>query len=654
MSYRQGSFVGRQQSAKRRGFGLIDVILAVGASAVIYAGMAQLQNDQRMSASAVTTAHQLAMVSEAAKAYVKKNYIKLTSLVPTNSVVEIPLTGSQNWGGIGDVQYGGGLLSSSFNPTLPNGQTIHFLARHVSSYGNIPDHLESMLVTSGVPMSDRQVGMAMNVMEGNGGGVMTRPPMGIPANVIQGSFGSWSQPIGTWSASGVPITSGHIAYAMDNIGSPLSDYLDRYNTGNPEANRMHTSIDFNGNDANNMNNLDTQTVSNSRSDNVQFNTLLTGNQNNRITNVSNAVGFKEGANFCSSNTYGCGVSISDDGGFYDYNDYWITLSNPTSSANRGLHLADNGNSGGNLWADGNGRFNGRVGVEGLDPNNVPSGWGGGIRTIDVVASATVAATINGDVNNLGAVMNNGGFRVGDHLDAWNAYAGNVKASMSNNGDIYAANRLGSGGYHPGQGDPYGWRGGLSTFDIVAHGTGAFGVDNNGNANVLIGTYDNGRHNGDITASERVRGQVLHPTYIATQGWGCSGVAYGDFGNRNQYTLSNGDIATDNHGSLMSCVDGTWRYAGGKQFSNMTVGRRCGTWSGYNPTSQPHLEILEIHAGHKGATAVGRVNGGEISYISWSGNNSRVSQTMTLMVPPYGNWSITDTNRVDDVCQTEYE
>mgnify|MGYP001482467919 CR=1 FL=1 len=234
---------------RRRGFGLIDVLLAIGASSLVYVGMAQIQNDQRQNQSAITTAHQLQMISSAAKTYIKKNYTKLLTVIPNNNVVEVPLIGNPNWNGLGDVQYGGGLISSNFEPSLPNGQEAHLLIRHIPAVGNIPEHLESMLVTTGSAMNDRQVGVTMNAMEGSGGGMMQRPPLGTPGNVIQGSFGSWSQPIGSWASAGVPLTSGHVAYALESLGAPISDYLNRYNTGDPEANRLHTHIDFNGNNA---------------------------------------------------------------------------------------------------------------------------------------------------------------------------------------------------------------------------------------------------------------------------------------------------------------------------------------------------------------------------------------------------------------------
>ena len=642
----------------RRGFGLIDVLLAVAASSLVYAGMAQFQNDQRLSASAVSTAHQLATVSDAAKSYIKKNYVKLNTLIPANSVKEIPLVGNPNWNGIGDVQYGGGLISMGFNPILPNGQEIHLITHHLSAVGNIPEHFESMLVTTGAPMSDRQVGVAMNAMEGNGGGMMKRPPTGIPGNIIQGSFGSWSQPISTWASAGVPLTYGHVIYAMDTIGSPISDYLNRYNTGDPEANRLHAHIDFNGNNADNMNNLDVQSINNTRADSIKINTAFDGNTNLRITNVGNSVSFKNGLNLCENNTVGCGISVSDDGGFYDYNDRWITLTNAFEAT--GLHLSGSNNGSGNLWADGYGKFQGVLGSAGFDPQDLPTlaaggKWQGGLHTRDVLAAATIATSMDDSANNLSNIVNRRGFILGNHLDAWDENVGHTAAAMRSNGDIYASGKIGTGSYQPGQGDPQGWAGGLSTWDVTSHGTIAAGVDDNGVANVIVGSWSNGQHKGVVTASERIMGQVLHPTYIANQGDSCSGVAYGDFGNRNQYTLSNGDFATDSHGSMMSCVDGTWQYAGGQQFSRV-YSSGCQQWggSGSNNTNRTHIAIMQINADHKGASASIMVNGLQTAYIDSTDNQNRVSQTVTVVLPPYSHWEATNLNRVNAICVTEME
>lgn len=621
----------------RAGWALIDTLLAVGLSAIMASDMALSISDIRQRQVALSMADAVNTIAPITQRYIEQNYQTLTSIIGVGSTQEVPLYNNQGWNGIGDVATSSA-LPSGWVPRLLSGQSVRFYVKHVPALGLKPEHLVGLLMTvGGNPLTDKQAGVAALSLKGMGGGVMRHRYGSNNPNTLIGLSGAWSQTASDWP--GALLSYGHVGVLVNGATGTIQPYLNRYNIGNSEANRLHTSVDVNGNDLNNVR-------------------AMTGVNAMRITGTGGAVNFHGGINTCLDNQTGCGISISDDGGFYDYNDCWITLT--SAYGGKGLHLSGSNNGSGNLWADGWGKFGGRLASFGFDPNDLPTltsggGWGGGLRTLDVVAEATIAAT-HGGANNLAAVMNNAGFRLGDHLDAWNYDTGHTVAAMRSNGDIYADRRIGSLGYQPGQGDPSGWGGGLSTWDVVSHGSIAAGVDNEGNANVFLGGWsENDKYShGNIKASERVQGQVLRPTYIATQGQSCSGVSYGEFGNHYQYNLMNGDIATDSHGSLMSCVDGTWQYAGGKQFSNMIWQHRCGTWSGYNPTSQSRLEILEIHAGHKGATAGGFVNGSEVAYVEWSGNKGRVSQTMTFIVPPYSNWHVEGWRRVDDVCQTEFE
>ncbi len=92
----------------------------------------------------------------------------------------------------------------------------------------------------------------------------------------------------------------------------------------------------------------------------------------------------------------------------------------------------------------------RLSTNGLDPNDLPSGWSGGLRTNDVYAAGTVGAGSGGAVN---AYMNSSGniyasndVNVGHQVNAQYVWAsGNLNSNyIHSNGNIDADGRLNAG------------------------------------------------------------------------------------------------------------------------------------------------------------------------------------------------------------------
>lgn len=81
------------------------------------------------------------------------------------------------------------------------------------------------------------------------------------------------------------------------------------------------------------------------------------------------------------------------------------------------------------------KFGGRIATSGLNPNDLPSGWAGGVRTYDLYASGTIGAGTGKTVN---AYMNSAG----------NIFAsGNLTAGMiKSNGTIESVGRIKVGEY----------------------------------------------------------------------------------------------------------------------------------------------------------------------------------------------------------------
>jgi len=569
---------------RKRGFSLIDVMLALTASTVMLAGLAQLQGDLRQSQTSQTVAHQLTMVSEAARSYLNQNNLKLSNgIVPVGSAIEVPLVADSTWQGIGDLQTGGGLLSQSFQPVLPNGQVIHLLVRNIPVNGLVPQHLEAMIVTSGPPLNDRQVGLAMNAMEGNGGGIMARP-IGGNTSVIQGSFGSWAEPISSWASAGVPLTYGHVAYTMNTIGSPISDYLNRYNTGNPEANRMHTDIDFNNNNANNVNTLDTQNIKNANGNSVHFESLLSGTSTENQTgySVDNSVQFQDGAILCTNDRTGCGIQISDDGGFYDLNDSWITFVNPTGGGNAGLYL-----KGSNLAVDKDVSIQGSLGVNGKSAEGgYPSGMSPGIHSGNIYSEGEVATGYNGSI---GSYLNANGDIYGSdwltmgrgvHVQNGPLYtdSGDI---YSNNGSVYTQNGnvfTNGGAVYTNRGDVFTNSGSLYTQQGNVYTRQGDVLSQNGNIYT---------QNGYVYASQYIAGQTLRSYYIANPGDSCNISISG-------YAVQWGDLAKDSSGNVLACANGIWTAQ--NSFTHINTYERL--YSGTNNTGNAQFITARWHTdGH---------------------------------------------------------
>lgn len=334
---------------RRRGWALMDTLISIGFAAFMTSSMGVAMTDIERREISMTFATHINEISPIATRYLDANYQTLYSLIPLNTALEIPLYNRPNWQTIGDVASSSSSLPASWTPTLPYGQSLHFLVRHTTAQINNPEHLEGILVTSGgSAMSDRNAGLTALFLSGFGGSIMRRSygagPTAAIAGNINGLAASWTQSPMLWNSSGIPITYGHVAVYLSGNVQPLSTFLNRYNIGNPEANRMHASVDVNANDLNNIRSTDTEYIKNSRTDNIQVQNTLSGTNTLRLTGSALAINMHGGENLCIDNVSGCGLSIGEAGGIYDFGDQWVTVE--SSNPQNGLNVE------GNLKADG--------------------------------------------------------------------------------------------------------------------------------------------------------------------------------------------------------------------------------------------------------------------------------------------------------------
>lgn len=338
---RSGAYSLRVKHAARRGYALVDTMLALTIGSIMFSDIVIAQSDLQARNQAMSIARALSDVEKPVRAYIDQNYQSLMTIVPVNTTIAVPWRNDQNWQGIGDV-VSSSILPTTWSPSLPMNQTMQLLVRHVAATSRSPEHLASMVIASGGnPMTDRQVGIAMStVTSGMAGGILKNSHGGTKSS-IQGLSGAWKEDVSQWTG-GTPLTYGHVGLYLNAVQS-TAPYLNRYNIGNTESNRLHTSVDVNSNDL----------------DNIR---TLTGVNTMRISSTPYAVNALGGINTCLNNAAGCGVSISDDGGFYDENDGWITLK---VSGGLGLHIE--GPRG--LLVDNNGEFGGGLATNGNTANS---------------------------------------------------------------------------------------------------------------------------------------------------------------------------------------------------------------------------------------------------------------------------------------------
>ncbi|WP_199533728.1 type II secretion system protein [Pluralibacter gergoviae] len=199
-----------------------------------------------------------------------------------------------------------------------------------------------------------------------------------------------------------------------------------------------------------------------------------------------------GGQVIAHNGYGDRIALGGDNGG---NDYEIGLSSAKPLTIYSPNAAGYTTV---LQVDRNTVIQQRLATNGMNPNDLPSGWAGGIRTADIYAAGTVGAGNGGSVN---AYMNSSG----DMNASRNIYAGN---------DINVGHQVNS---------QYVWASG------------------NLNSNYI-------HSNGNIDADKRVNaGEYVYINGQANIGWGCS---------------PNGLIGRDGSGEILYCKDGLWKKSTG--------------------------------------------------------------------------------------------
>lgn len=250
---------------------------------------------------------------------------------------------------------------------------------------------------------------------------------------------------------------------------------------------------------------------------------MTGSLNMGANDITNAKGItgsgdlNMGGNVVAGGTGTFGGEVTAENGYGDT----ITMGGDSSGSDYELRLGSNkplslvSNNASNTdtilqLSKGNASFGNRISTNNYAPNDIPTGWGGGLRTWDVVSGGAVAILSAGKKGT--DIVNNVG----------------LAAYMNNGGVIYALNSIISSGTISASGN--------------ISGNGIYGnyIQSNGSI------YSSGNITSDstITAGGRLVGnEVMKLTNYSALGGACDA----------------GTFSRDSTGALMNCIGSKWTY-----------------------------------------------------------------------------------------------
>lgn len=222
------------------GFSALEVMicLIIGTLATVAAiPMYQNYNEKQLR---LVAAQQMEYVSDAAAKYIKDNYASVVSVATSTSPATISVTMLRNTG----------YLPASFSDQNTYGQTYTVRALEPT-----PNKLETLVVTqSGETIAEMSL-LEISRLIGARGGYISKSS----SSMATGTMGGWQVSLASY---GVSPGAGHLATALFfDDGSVVNDYLYRNAVpGQPEVNRMNTSIDVNSNDLQNIKNTNTENL----------------------------------------------------------------------------------------------------------------------------------------------------------------------------------------------------------------------------------------------------------------------------------------------------------------------------------------------------------------------------------------------------------
>ena len=357
----------------KKGFSLLELILALGIGSAIALIKFQDMKIQQEDLVAKTAGDQIKQLGEAVNGYISMRYDKLSTLTSSSNQSSDP--GPRTCDSTGcEIDYHT-LVNEGLLPASYNGNNIYKSPYKIilKREGTVPNYVINGLITTssawieGGHIRYDLLGKAMQVAGVDSG--MTKD-----ATSVAGFQSQWKEQNTAFSN----ITrDGLLAFRVGYNSSLYAIYLRRDGTL-----PMTGNLNMGGNSITNVKDI---TAAGAGS----FGGNITSNGN---INAAHEV--------IAHNGYGDTITL---GGDASGEDYEIRLSNGVRPLSIYSPNAANYTTVLQVWK--NAKIQQRLATNGLDPNELPSGWSGGLRTLDVYAAGTVGTGSGGTVN---AYMNSSG------------------------------------------------------------------------------------------------------------------------------------------------------------------------------------------------------------------------------------------------------
>ena len=394
------------QVRNKNGFTLMELILVLGVGSAIALVKFQDMKSTQENYSASTAGAQIKQLGEAVNGYISMRYDKLSTLTSSSNQGNDPGPRTCNATEC-EITYttlvNEGLLPASYNGINIYKSDYKILLRRD---GTAPNYVINGLITTssawveGGKVRYDLLGKAM-LSAGVDSGITTN------ATSVAGSQGQWHEQSTSFDNIN---KDGQLAFRVGYNSALYSIYLRRDGTL-----PMTGNLNMGGNDINNAKNI-----------------TATGTGN-------------FGGDVIAHNGYGDAITL---GGDAAGDDYELRLSNGARSLT--IFSPNAANYTTVLNVNRNMKVQQRLATNGLDPNDLPSGWSGGIRTNDVYAAGTVGlgsgGAVNAFMNSSGNIYASNNVDVGNQINSQYVWAsGNLNSNfIHSNGNIDADQRVNVG------------------------------------------------------------------------------------------------------------------------------------------------------------------------------------------------------------------
>ena len=381
----------------KKGFSLLELTLVLGVGTIVAFMKFQDMKNEQESILAYAVGQQMKQIGEAVNGYINIRYDKLSTLSNAAGTGTDPGPRTCS-GSVCEITYqtliNEGLLPSTYTGTNANKSSYKIILKRD---GTTPNYVINGLITTSTAWIEggkTRYDLLGNAMQTAG----IDSGMTKTTSIASGHSGQWTET----SANFNNITStGQLAFRVGFNSALYSVYLRRDGT-------LPMTGDLN---------LDGHNINNVAALNATGNITTTGDlqaRNIKATGKIDADGNISAGNLVwAKNGYGDAIGFGGDAGGGDYE---IRLDNGTRYLS--IYSPNAADYTTVLKVDRNAKIDQRLGLMGYDPNELPSGWGGGLRTLDVYAAGTVGTGSGGTVN---AYMNSSG----------NIYAsGNIEAAKN--------------------------------------------------------------------------------------------------------------------------------------------------------------------------------------------------------------------------------